>query len=123
MTPGELTATAERTVANTLRRLPPDLQKLAADIPVVCHERPSEAILGNEFEPDILGMFAGHAHGEGSGDNNALPPHIMLFLENIMEYVEGDPEAFREEVRITYLHELGHYFGWDENDLELRGLG
>jgi predicted Zn-dependent protease with MMP-like domain len=25
-------------------------------------------------------------------------------------------------VRLTYLHELGHFLGWDESDLEIRGL-
>jgi len=30
--------------------------------------------------------------------------------------------VYREEVRVTYLHELGHYLGWDEDDLTARGL-
>ena len=35
----------------------------------------------------------------------------------------GDEDAdFEDEVRLTYLHELGHHFGWDEGDLEERGL-
>ena len=34
----------------------------------------------------------------------------------------SDEVAYREEIRITYLHELGHYFGMDEDDLEARGL-
>ena len=51
-----------------------------------------------------------------------LPPQIVLFLENILDYAEGDPAAFRDEVRLTYLHELGHYLGWDENEIAQRGL-
>ena len=35
---------------------------------------------------------------------------------------EGDVEIFRDECRLTYLHELGHYLGWDEDDLTARGL-
>jgi predicted Zn-dependent protease with MMP-like domain len=31
-------------------------------------------------------------------------------------------EVFRDEVRLTYLHELGHYLGWDEDELAARGL-
>ena len=33
-----------------------------------------------------------------------------------------DVDVFREEVRLTYLHELGHYLGWDEDELTARGL-
>ena len=36
--------------------------------------------------------------------------------------LEDLPAAYREEVRITYLHELGHYLGWDEDEVAERGL-
>ncbi len=123
MTHDELAALAAATVAATRRRLPARLRPLAEALPVVYHDRPSPEILGDEFEPDILGMFAGSPHGLDTGDNNALPAHIMLFLENLFDYAEGDRATFQEEVKLTYLHELGHYFGWDEDDLEVRGLG
>lgn len=122
MTHDQLTALAEQTVAATRRRLPPRLRPLAEALPVVYHAWPSEEILGNEFEPDILGMFAGSPHGLDTGDNNALPAHIMLFVENIWDFAEGDVDTYKEEIKLTYLHELGHYFGWDEDELEARGL-
>jgi len=118
----QLTAAAEKTVAATRRKLPPDLRAPAAGVPVVCHDRPTPAILGEEFEPDILGMFVGRPHGTDPGDGATVPPHILLFLENLWDFAEGDPGVFAEEVRITYLHELGHYFGWDEDEIEARGL-
>ena len=40
-----------------------------------------------------------------------------------MDFAEDDPDTFREEVRITFLHELGHLLGLDEEDLDVRGLG
>ena len=51
-----------------------------------------------------------------------LPPQIILFLENIWELAEEDEAVYREEIRTTLLHELGHYLGLDEIDLEERGL-
>ncbi|MDB4474857.1 metallopeptidase family protein [Opitutaceae bacterium] len=51
-----------------------------------------------------------------------MPAQIHLFLSNLWEFVEADEAAFLDEVRITYLHELGHYFGWDEEDLAVRDL-
>ena len=48
---------------------------------------------------------------------------ILLFLENLWDFAGEDEEIFRQEVRTTYLHELGHYLGLEEIDLEERGLG
>jgi predicted Zn-dependent protease with MMP-like domain len=122
MTQAELTQIAEKVVAHAQRALPEQLRTLAGELPVVYHDFPSDEILGEEFEPDILGMFAGSPHNEDTGDRNDVPPHIMLFLGNLWDYAEGDSDVYREEVRLTYLHELGHYFGWDEDDLDMRGL-
>lgn len=123
MNQSELIRLAESVVATAQEGLPPELRTLAQRVPVVYHDWPSDDILGEEFEPDILGMFAGSPHGEDSGDRNELPGHIMLFLGNLWEFADGDVRTYRKEVRLTYLHELGHYFGWDEDDLEVRGLG
>lgn len=51
-----------------------------------------------------------------------IPPQIILFLENLWDFSDGDEAIYREEIRITLLHELGHYLGLDELDLEDRGL-
>jgi predicted Zn-dependent protease with MMP-like domain len=122
MTFHQLLAAAEKTIAATRRKLPPAIRPLAEALPVVCHDWPSEEILADEFEPDILGLFVGDPLGVEPGLGNAAPAQILLFIESIHDYAEGDPEIFREEVRLTYLHELGHYLGWDEEDLEARGL-
>ena len=52
-----------------------------------------------------------------------LPAQIILFLENIRDAAEGDDAVYQEEIRATLLHELGHYLGLDEADLDERGLG
>lgn len=122
MTLPELTALAESTVAATQRKLPAMLQPLARTLPVVYHDWPSDEILGEEFEPDILGMFAGTPYDAAGHESNEFPPHILLFLENIWEYAEGDRATFVREVKLTYLHELGHYLGWDEDEIAARGL-
>ncbi|AWI08795.1 putative Zn-dependent protease with MMP-like domain [Ereboglobus sp. PH5-5] len=118
----KLVAEAEKTVAKAQRKLPPDVAKYAADLPVVYHDWPGEEILDDEFEPDILGLFVGDPLGVEPGLGNVAPAQVLLFLESIYDYAEGDMAIFRDEVRLTYLHELGHYLGWDEDDLEARGL-
>ena len=49
------------------------------------------------------------------------PPQIFLSLDNLWQYAEGDVRIFREEVRLTYLHEPGHYLGWGEDQPAARG--
>jgi len=123
MTFSQLVTEAEKTVAKAKRKLPPAVAKHADALPVVYHDWPTEEILGDDdFEPDILGLFVGDPLGVEPGLYNVAPAQILLFLESIYDYAEGDMRLFRDEVRITYLHELGHYLGWDEADLEARGL-
>ena len=80
------------------------------------------SLLAEGFEPDILGLFTGSPYGTELAQDQPAPPEILLYLESLWDYAEGDPAAFREETRLTYLHELGHYLGWDENELAARGL-
>jgi len=115
-------ARAEKVVARTQSKLPTEVRFLAEKLPVSYHDWPDEALLGDEFEDDILGLFVGNHHGLESGSDNSVPPQVFLFLENIFDEAEGELSRFDEEVRLTYLHELGHYLGWDEDDVEARGL-
>ena len=117
-----LMETARQVVAAAQRRLPPEIRPLAEAVPVSLEAVPSEAVRAEGWEPDILGLFVGHAHLGEHADLQPLPPQILLFLENIWDYAEGDEGAYRDEVRLTYLHELGHYLGWDEDELTRRGL-
>lgn len=117
----KLTDLAEAETASTLARLAPDLRTRAQQVPVVFEPWVDESLVGPDVDPDILGLFAGDAHNV-SDSTLPMPPQIFLFLESIWDLVEGDEAAFREEVRLTYLHELGHFLGLNEDDLESRGL-
>ena len=67
-----------------------------------------------------LGLFTGaELADEGA---TVLPPQIILFLENLWDFAEGDAEVFGDEIHTTFLHELGHFLGLGEDDLTDRGL-
>ena len=70
----------------------------------------------------ILGLFNGPPHGQEADQSSPTLPQIVLYLENLWDFAEQELRTFREETRVTYLHELGHYFGWDEDELTARGL-
>lgn len=118
-----LIAMADRVVNRCLRSLPPEIRDVAAGLPVSFEACPHPGLEEEGLEPDLLGLFVGGALDEDIGDDSApVPAQMLLFLENIWEYAEGDKRTFKYEVRQTYLHELGHYLGLDEDDLTLRGL-
>ena len=111
---------AQAEVARMLAELPPDLRTRAAALPVTYEHRPSRALQADGLEADTLGLFVG---GEFTDEQHVpLPPQIILYLDNLWEMVGGAEESFEEEVGITFMHELGHYLGLDEDDLDERGL-
>ena len=118
-----LSALAQQVVTAAQRRLPAEVREAAAAVPVCYEPVPNDGILDEGWEPDILGLFVGHEHGgELRSDEVSLPPQILLFLDNLWDYAEEDEGIYCDEVRLTYLHELGHYLGWDEDEVARRGL-
>jgi predicted Zn-dependent protease with MMP-like domain len=115
-----LLSLARAEVEGMLALLPAPLRRQAAPLPVNYEGRPQKSLIDEGYETDLLGLFVGPALAEP--EESPLPPQIILFLENLWEFAREDEEVFREEVRTTYLHELGHYLGLDEIDLEERGL-
>ena len=108
----ELLAIAEVEIKELLVALPPELRKSIEHLPITCEPRPSgDPIYGLDQD---LGLFRGEPLSEDV--------EIILYLENIWDLADEDDAAYREEIRTTLLHELGHYLGLDEADLDERGL-
>jgi predicted Zn-dependent protease with MMP-like domain len=113
-------AIAAAEVEATFEALPQPLRERAEKLPVTFERRPNAGLQADGIEPDTLGLFTGPEFADE--ENVPLPPQIILFLENLWEYAEAREEIFREEVRTTLLHELGHYLGLGEDELTQRGL-
>lgn len=113
---------AAEVVLATQRKLPKDIGKVARGVPVHYEPVPDESLIAEGFEPDILGLFTGAPYGAELSQDNPIPPQIILYINSLWDYSEEDTEAFRDEVQLTYLHELGHYLGWDEDQVASRGL-
>jgi predicted Zn-dependent protease with MMP-like domain len=107
-------------VEGVLNDLPKELREQVRQLPITFEHKPNEGLQEEGIEADILGVFTGAEFAEKG--RIPMPPQIILFLENIWDMAEGDGNVFREEIRTTFLHELGHFFGLDEDDLIERGL-
>jgi predicted Zn-dependent protease with MMP-like domain len=115
MTPAHwesLKARAEAVIEKTMAQLPPEVRAEARKVPVLFE-------MECKSDPDILGTY-GHFTPNEIGEANGP---IILYLATIEDYCAEVGSDFATEVRLTYLHELGHHLGWDEGDLEARGLG
>jgi predicted Zn-dependent protease with MMP-like domain len=95
--------------------LPSDVRAILERVPVFLERRPDADDIGAGIDADTLGIFE-------EGPAASPTPRIRLWLENLWEIARGDLATFRAEVRTTLLHEIGHVLGWDEQDLEERGL-
>jgi predicted Zn-dependent protease with MMP-like domain len=124
MTPDwdHLRAAALEEIEGTLEALPGPLREKARALPVTFEHIPNAGLQEDGIADDTLGLFVGPDFADEGNSLEPLPPQIILFLDNIWAFAEGDEGIFLEEVHTTYLHELGHYLGLDEDDLFDRGL-
>lgn len=113
--------TAQHIVAEIVGRLPASLRDAAREVPVCFEDCPSEELINDGLDPDLLGLFIGAPRHEHPIDPGP-PPQILLYIENILEECRDSGLTFEEEIRRTYLHELGHYLGLDEDALTERDL-
>jgi predicted Zn-dependent protease with MMP-like domain len=104
----------------TLSELPAPLREQARQLPVTFEQVPNAGLQEDGIQVDTLGLFTGAEFADEG--TTVLPPQIILFLENLWNFVDGEPEVFCDEVHTTFLHELGHFFGLGEDDLIERGL-
>jgi predicted Zn-dependent protease with MMP-like domain len=93
--------TFEDHVTKALDALPADIARRLENVAVVVEDEHPE-------EPDLLGLF------EGGGDY--MPDKVTIYRLPLEEEFP-DPDDLEREIRITVLHELGHYFGLDEDRL------
>ena len=117
-----LAARAEAVVRNVVDSLPDDLRAFAEELPVFYEFEIARHWLRDGVEPDSLGLFSGPSRADPDDFECPEAPAITLFLRNLRDYCAEEGLDFGEEVRVTYLHELGHYLGLEEGDMESRGL-
>jgi predicted Zn-dependent protease with MMP-like domain len=94
----------EESVRRAIDSLPPDIARGLENVAVVIEdEAPSD--------PDLLGLFREEPY---------MPAEIVIYRLPLEEAFP-DPGELEEEIRVTVLHELGHYFGMDEDQIARLG--
>lgn len=106
-------------------RLPYQFRKQLRNVEFVVEKRPTAALLVAEgLDPrrdTLFGIYQGVPLPERSTlDPPLLPDKITIFSEPLRESF-SDLEELRGQIRLTVLHEIAHYFGMDEEDIEELG--
>jgi predicted Zn-dependent protease with MMP-like domain len=96
-------------VRAALDELPPHLAAALTNVAVVVEAE-------NPEDPDLFGLYHGIPLPE-RGDMAGMPPDTISIYRIPLEESFPDPEELRDEIRVTVLHELAHYFGLDEDRL------
>jgi predicted Zn-dependent protease with MMP-like domain len=108
-------------VAEALDTIPRRFRRHLENIAVVVEDRPSADLLAEmEIEPPdtLFGLYQGTPLTERTwGYGNTLPDRITIFQEPIEDVSETEDDVVTE-VGETIIHEVGHYFGLSEDEIE-----
>jgi predicted Zn-dependent protease with MMP-like domain len=122
----------DRQLEQVLATMPPLVHELLEKIPLHVEDYPSRDIMEEKdiFDPEELcGLFTGVAITEKSVEHSGtLPDVVTIYRLGIMAAARDrrgriTAAALREQIRITVLHELAHFHGLDEDELEELGYG
>jgi predicted Zn-dependent protease with MMP-like domain len=108
----------ERLVEAALGELPARYRERLENVVIIVQDYPAGQKRRPPDDEDLLmGEFVGVPRTEKSVFEPGPPDQVFLYQKNIEAVCETE-EEIREEVRLTLLHELGHFFGLEEDELE-----
>jgi predicted Zn-dependent protease with MMP-like domain len=125
----------DRLLEKVLESLPPRLHELLEEAPLIVDDHPSPELLAelgiDSDEEGLCGLHSGTPLTDRSvAQSHDMPETIHIFREGVVDEAGGweqwtdddgaqwgGDDRVQEEIRITLLHEIGHHFGLDEDDL------
>jgi predicted Zn-dependent protease with MMP-like domain len=112
----------EALARKALEALPAEFKRRMTNVSIVVKDHPTRDDAREAGVPrdELLGLFHGVAHAEQDLFFDlppSLPDRIVLYQRNIEAQCSSEDELV-DEIRLTLLHEVGHYFGLSEEDLE-----
>ena len=116
-------AAFERVAAEALGDLPRSIREYVEHVPVLIRDFPEpELIERDNISPQVLGLFIGVPRTEAAVTAQARDvDRVILYKKNLEKVCRTHAELV-EQIQVTVKHEIGHYLGLDEDDLERLGL-
>ena len=108
-------------VRQAIDGLPIEYRRLLENVAIVVEDEPPQAVLddfGLESPDDLLGLYSGVSRDNDSFFNagGQLPARISIYRGPIMRLCRSAEEVV-QEVRDTVVHEIGHHFGLDDDEM------
>ncbi len=114
----------ERLVRQALERIPSEFQSAMKNVAIVIEDRPgpeADDTDGEMEEEALYGLYQGIPLPDRSADDSGTTPDVIYLYQKPLEEDFQDREELIREIEITIVHEVAHYFGFDEETLEQYG--
>ena len=114
-----------RAVHRALRDVPSPFRERLREIDIVVKRRPTRSDLadaGLSGDESMYGFYRGVPLTERDGGYNLVAPDVIDIYQEPLEEDFPDEGELLREIRVTVLHELAHFFGIDDDRLEVLGL-
>jgi len=118
----------ENMIEAAVSELHPSIREYMASIAIILEDLPSNEVLWSYDPPAsptaLLGYFSGYTMTEPSADSpwSTLPSAMVIYRRNI-ERMAADEDDIIEQLRITFLHEVGQALGMDAEHIHYKGAG
>jgi predicted Zn-dependent protease with MMP-like domain len=116
----------ERLVEQAVSRIPKELRVHLANVVIMVEPRPSRELLaelGIDPEEMLFGLYMGVPLDERSAFDPPLLPDTIHIYQEPLESCCSSREELSREIELTVVHEVAHYFGFNEEQLEQLGYG
>lgn len=110
----------DRVVEEALDEIPEEFEPYLDNVIIEVRDRPDASILRDrEISGTLLGLYVGTPLEEKGPEmiNTVFPDRIYIFRENLCRVCRTRNDLI-DQIRVTVLHEIGHHFGMDEDQLE-----
>ena len=110
----------EKLVHQAIAELPEEFREKLQNVAIIVEDNPSDEMLEEMEIPEgdtLFGLYEGTPLTERGFDSPLHPDRIWIFQEPIEDECETEEEII-EEIKITIVHEVAHFFGLDDDYLE-----
>ena len=116
----------EQLVEQSLLSIPRVLREAMANLAIVVDDWPDPALMEEIYgdrETYVYGLFDGTPLTERHVEDSGELPSVIHIYQAALEADFGDPGELRQEITITLVHEIAHFMGFDEKQIDALGYG
>jgi predicted Zn-dependent protease with MMP-like domain len=112
-------------VESAIAELPEEFARFLEEVPIEVRDRPTAEQLRRagviSGRGTLLGLYVGRPRTVRNVEDSGTMPDVIYIFQEPIESVVHDEASLIRQVRVTVLHEIGHHFGLDEDDLTQLG--